>query len=403
MTSMDWKTLIAPSVAMALLNVACASAPMQGPSSSATPYVVPVHAGVTTTSILTVGDSVTKKNKANEHYRMVGIPDGLGAFDNGDGTITVLMNHELAATVGVVRAHGAKGAFVSKWEVRKSDLKVLNGEDLIQTVMLWDAAAGRFVATAGAALQHFCSADLPARSAFFNSKTGLGFSEGRIFMNGEEGAGGRAFAHIVQGRHHGTTFELPSLGRMAWENAVASPYEQDKTVVAGSDDTGPGRIAVYVGMKRDHGIPIEAAGLHGGALYAVSVSGVALENRDTGIASGTPFRLVPSTAPGITLFQRPEDLAWDTVDAKRLYFVTTDRIDTIKDGTGTQMGRSRLWRLNFASIENPEAGGTIDMLLDGSEAGNMFDNITVDGAGHVVLQEDPGNDPHNAKIWKFDP
>jgi len=37
---------------------------------------------------------------------------GLGAFDNGDGTFTVLMNHELGATSGVARAHGGKGAFV---------------------------------------------------------------------------------------------------------------------------------------------------------------------------------------------------------------------------------------------------------------------------------------------------
>jgi hypothetical protein len=39
---------------------------------------------------------------------MVGISDGLGAFDNGDGTFTVLMNHEIANTLGVTRAHGAK-------------------------------------------------------------------------------------------------------------------------------------------------------------------------------------------------------------------------------------------------------------------------------------------------------
>jgi hypothetical protein len=63
---------------------------------------------------------------------MAGIPDGLGAFDNGDGTITVLMNHELAATAGVPRAHGGTGAFVSRWQIRKSDLRVLNGRDLIE-------------------------------------------------------------------------------------------------------------------------------------------------------------------------------------------------------------------------------------------------------------------------------
>ncbi len=61
-----------------------------GPSSSQSPYVIRSQPGVVTKSILTTGDSVGG-------YRMVGIPDGLGAFDNGDGTFTVLMNHELGA------------------------------------------------------------------------------------------------------------------------------------------------------------------------------------------------------------------------------------------------------------------------------------------------------------------
>ena len=76
--------------------------------------------GVVTKSILTVGDSAAG-------YRMVGIPDGLGAFDNGDGTFTVLMNHELGATAGAVRDHGAKGAFVSKWTIDKDSLEVAPG------------------------------------------------------------------------------------------------------------------------------------------------------------------------------------------------------------------------------------------------------------------------------------
>src|SRR5580765_5208661 len=70
----------------------------QGPSSSQTPYLVRTTPGIVTTSVLTTGDSV-------DGYRMAGIPDGLGAFDNGDGTFTVLMNHEIPVTSGVERAH----------------------------------------------------------------------------------------------------------------------------------------------------------------------------------------------------------------------------------------------------------------------------------------------------------
>ncbi|MGH8586093.1 MAG: hypothetical protein ACREWE_07905 [Gammaproteobacteria bacterium] len=65
-------------------------------------------------------------------YRMVGIPDGLGAYDNHDGTFTVVMNHELRKVAGVPRAHGGIGAFVSQWTIRKHDLEVSHGGDLNQ-------------------------------------------------------------------------------------------------------------------------------------------------------------------------------------------------------------------------------------------------------------------------------
>jgi len=107
-----------------------------GPSSSASPYVLRAEPGVVTKSILTVGD-------AAGGYRMVGIPDGLGAFDNGDGTFTLLMNHELAPSLGVTRSHGAKGAFVSRWIIRTSSR--LPGDDLAVL------DCGRHAGTGGAA------------------------------------------------------------------------------------------------------------------------------------------------------------------------------------------------------------------------------------------------------------
>jgi hypothetical protein len=47
--------------------------------------------GVVTEAILTTGDAV----KGRWHYALphVGIPDGLGAFDNHDSTFTLLVNH----------------------------------------------------------------------------------------------------------------------------------------------------------------------------------------------------------------------------------------------------------------------------------------------------------------------
>jgi hypothetical protein len=373
-------TLLAPAAAIAAV----------GPSTSVTPYLTPIDETVEFTSLLTVGDYVRKKNKGNQTYRMAGIPDGLGAFDNGDGTITVLVAHELRNSVGVTRAHGAKGAFVSKWQVRKSDLKVLNGTDLINTVQLWDGA--KYVKSSAVAFNRFCSADLPATTALYNRSTGKGFNEGRIFLNGEETTGGRGFAHMASGRLHGTSYELPAIGKAAWENLLASPYEQDLTIVAGMDDgdLNASKLYFYVGEKQASGSPVELAGLGNGASFEVSIGGYDIESGAEPIPHGYVgnFSLV-DTGTGLN---RVEDGAWDTQNPNRFYFVTT----------ASFTGNSRLWRLTFSDIQNPLAGGTVEVLIDGELSGQkMMDNLAVDGAGDVIIQEDVGNQVHLGKIWKY--
>ncbi|MCR4319174.1 MAG: hypothetical protein NUV74_02415 [Candidatus Brocadiaceae bacterium] len=192
---------------------------------------------------------------------------------------------------------------------------------------------------------------------------------------------------------------------------------QDKTIVIGLDDgEGIGKVLVYIGMKQKTGSPVERAGLHGGTLYGIQIENTPNEDRDTGIAgsaftlfsygdakdlSGTDLQTI-GDANGVTNFLRPEDGAWDIKNPQRFYFVTTDRYDQVKDGVGTQVGRSRLWRLTFNDITQPELGGTIEMLLDGTGPYQMFDNIAVDD-GHVLIQEDPGNQAYNAKIWIYNP
>lgn len=373
---------------------------ISGPSSSASPYIVRSEPGVVTKSILTVGDSVNN-GPGGAPYRLVGIPDGLGAFDNGDGTFTVVMNHELGNTVGAVRAHGAKGAFVSKWTIRKDDLTVLHGEDLIQQIATWNAATSSYSAPAkGVALTRLCSADLPPVSAFYDGSVGY---SGRIFMDGEEsGAEGRAFAHLLDG----TSYELPRLGKFSHENSLANPASGQKTVVVGTDDIAGGQLYVYVGSKTNSGSPVDRAGLTNGSLFGVKVAGYPAESAAGGIPSATPFTLVNlgnvenltgaqleslSVSSGVTGFRRPEDGAWDPSRPNDLYFVTTDSF----------AGKSRLWRLRFVDIANPAAGGTIDMLLDGGEGQKMLDNLTITKRGQILIQEDPGGNDYIAKIWRY--
>ena len=258
-------------VAAALASAAQAEV-RTGPSSSQSPYLVPVQPGVATISILTVGDSVNAKPDGVSPYRFVGTPDGLGAFDNHDGTFTVLVNHELGATAGIARAHGGTGAFVSKWVINKDTFEVVHGEDLIQQAYGWNGSGWSPLTGAKNNLGRLCSADLPDVSAFFDAATGRGTTE-RIFMNGEEnGSEGRAFAHVVTGDYAGRSYDLPWLGRFSWENSVAQPGTGARTVVAGLDDSGNGQVYFYVGTKTDAAHPVEAAGLTHGRLYGLRIA-----------------------------------------------------------------------------------------------------------------------------------
>jgi hypothetical protein len=375
-----------------------------GPNSSQSPYILRSQPGVVTKAILTVGDSVNLKPDGVTPYRMVGIPDGLGAFDNGDGTFTLLMNHELGGTSGVIREHGAQGAFVSKWIIRTEDLAVLSGEDLIQNVQVWTPSGYE---PAVVTFSRFCSADLPELSAFYDSASGLGYN-GRIYMNGEEsGAEGRAFAHLMDG----ASYELPWLGKFSWENSVANPATGISTVVAGLDDSAGGQVYFYVGAKTSSSNPVEAAGLTYGNLFGIKVEGLDSETNSTVLSGPVAFTAYNfgdvssmtgaqleaaskdvSGAFRVTSFQRPEDGAWDPNNPNDFYFVTT----------ASFTGNSRLWRVRFNDPANPAAGGTIEMLLNGTEGQKMMDNITINNRGQVIIQEDPGNQAYLAKIWLYD-
>ena len=379
------------------------SAGSTGPSTTKSPYLIGTSTGVTFTSLFTAGDVVGD-------YTMVGIPDGLGAFDNNDGTFTVIMNHELGATVGASRAHGSQGAFISRWNINKSNLSILSGEDQIKNVYLWENNSykqyNKSNATAKSVFTRFCSGDLALPSAFYNTKTGKG-SKSRIYLNGEEsGAEGRAFAHVITGLENGNTYELPYLGKFSWENAVANPFEQDKTIVAGNDDATPGQVYVYVGEKSKNGSDVEKAGLTKGKLFGIAVSGLLTETSLSIPSDNTAFSMVDlgdvkdstgfqlnrfSTDKGVTTFLRPEDGVWDQNNASDYYFVTTNSITA----------PSRLWKLHFTDIQNPEKGGTISALLSGTEGQKMMDNLTSDNSGHLLLQEDVGNNVHNGKIHQY--
>lgn len=417
-------------LSLGVLFAGHAFAQSTGPSTASTPYVVPSLPGYETISVLTTDntgatpDDVVPKVGGGT-YGLDGIPDGLGAFDNGDGTFTLVMNHELGNTAGVIRAHGASGAYLSKFVIDKNTLQVISGEDLMKQVYGWNVALQQSNATPiTIALNRFCSGDLPAVSAYYNSATDLG-TTARIYMHGEEGgATGWQLATVVTGPDTGKSYilgkfnlvsngsGLPGVG--AWENALACPYPQDKTIVIGNNDGGTGlmtnALSVYVGTKQATGSEVDKAGLTNGTMKFVNVTGNPVEivdntSRATNIVNGTRFTLSGTAS---TTFSRPEDGAWNPLNPKEYYFVTTDRLDQASDGLGAQIGQTRLWRLTFDDLANPDLGGKIDLLINGRTVGgekvNMFDNIAVnEKTGVIMILEDVGGAAHNGKLWDYDP
>jgi hypothetical protein len=340
---------------------------------------------------------------------------------------------------------------VSKWAVRKSDLTVLHGEDLIKTMHTWNPAlqggAGDWEVSNSdvdpARLNRLCSADLAPVSAYYNVASGNGYN-GQIFTDGEEGGtSGRPFGHVVD---TGDSYELtPWLGNMSFENVVARPDSGDSTVTIGLDDgdaTVDQQVYLHLGTKTTTGNPVQRAGLANGKLYGIKVTGIPQtesEKKDWQVGDTFNFELVDASqhagvggatangtvdtleedshTQGVTAFQRPEDGAWDPRNPNDFYFLTTSSFGLLP--TELRTGQTRLWRLRFADPADPNLGGQLTLLVSGpvgtpdspsstgtqsaSAAGpQMLDNITVNDRGEVLMQEDVGNQAYLGGVWLYD-
>ena len=422
-------------VAAASLTIALAapasatSSTSTGPSSATAPYVLPVADGVHIESLLTVGDA----GSASNGYELVGIPDGLGMIRQG-ANLVLYMNQELRDAQGITRRHGETGAFVSRWVIDPETLRVKEGSDLINPgVLYWDYPSGTYV-TSGArwadgTLQdrtfgRFCSGTLSDPGVFYNESTKNGWKGQVYFGNEEDGDNGRSFGVTKEG----DATALPRLGLFSWENTIPAHNQSDTTLVMGQEDgSGAGSQPwVYVGTKQTSGPPVEKAGLTNGDDHVLDAVDPAVTNdaqwRTTyGKGVAGPVTIVDNDwnqtgaaqnadalADGLSL-NRIEDGHWDPSHPNDFYFLTTEGGQNngenptgllYRDGGG-------LWRLRWADIENPDLGATLTLLLDGSElpGGEIGlhkpDNMTIDTHGNLLIQEDPGNVNHIARIVAY--
>jgi Bacterial protein of unknown function (DUF839) len=437
------KAVISIAALLSIAGLACGQA-IQGPSTGQTPYMVPSSAssGVKIISIASNGTGANNgtglvpytndlytnlRTGVASSYRLAGIPDGMGVYrdaaDIANGTFSLLVNHELLDTDSIVRAHGSRGAYVSKWTINAdaNNLAVVGGQDLSTEYNLWNIQSGAYQTFNSAnpmpkysqnntfgvqgwntsnpnrdGIGRLCSADLAPVSAYqFGA---LGTAE-RIFMNGEEiGSGGRAFAHVTTGADAGKSYELPRLGDFSWENSAAAPLAQQKTIVLGTDDSGTGGIYVCVGNKTSIGNVVDRAGLTNGNLYGLAIPDIGLNgtsqpaesrtdvlgNSTTGARESVAFSMYnfgdTTAVPGSTLTPAggsPIAGIQQIGDANAVVnFLRPEDIhwDTVRSNrayfvtTDAFNERTRLYSMDFTDMANPELGGTVSMLADG---GNM--------------------------------
>jgi hypothetical protein len=392
-------------------------------------YVLSKNAAVDIKAIATVGDAVTGT-------MVRGIPDGMGAYDNGRGGITLLSVHEVSTgNAFVLKGKSTTapwGTSITKFTISKNTKAVTNVSSFMQKVNFYNYTTGKYQETpAGAApagvtpgyfdwgISRFCSATYAAAGTF--SYNGVGY-DGGLFLSGEEtGDESRGFAFDEEG----TGYQLPRMGMLSFENIMPSLKPGANTVAIASEDNREGQLYVYAGKKQATGTAIDKAGLTNGDLHVMNIPTIKSDNlfRTTvGKNKKMPAEFVKvdwNTTPsafakdsnekGLTM-ARIEDGHWDPSNPNVFYFVTTesnkDPIATAPNPATPTVTRDggALWRLTFKDAQNPAAGAELEMLLNGGESIYMSkpDNITVTENGkYILIQEDPGNNSLLARIIAY--
>jgi hypothetical protein len=419
-----------------LALVAGGVATMVGTVSAATavkPYVEPVGTNYEVKALFSVDDKVPLLGGSpGAQYRMVGIPDGLGAYPNGDGTSTLYMNHELGFTVlsePVVGGPANRGAIVSTW-ILDEDGDPIAGRRAYDSIYDENTFLGPAPVVGN-------EAEMPSQFARFCSAYLAGPADGFdrwIYLTNEEeaststfdGMGGLSVA-IYDNELH----TLPKLGRYSKENTVVQPRKGKRTVIFSMED-GPAtldnQLYMYVGTKdRSSGASALARnGLDDGSVYVFrsldparnsertftsgSVTGEWVEIPDVEDLTADELEAA-SDAAGAMTFVRPEDAAFNPRNRNELFFDTTGSSSGADDGVN-ELGRLYSLRLHPGNPLKPAtltvvynadtvvaAGGDTAISPDNLAASKKYLMINEDGTTESrAVMAAKGRD---GSIWRF--
>jgi Bacterial protein of unknown function (DUF839) len=445
-------------VLASLIVAACAvvvSATVAGAAIDDTvkPYAIGL-AGYETKRLLSAGDTVPETSNPNLQYQMVGIPDGLGAHENPNGTRTIFMNHELSPFVFPQPPAGqtpspsseplvgrplTRGALVSKLIVDENG-NVLSGDRAYDFMFNENVPHGPAPDESNTtrAFSRFCSGDLAGPEQHgFDRWIYLTNEEDQDPINTFDGKGGLAVAIFDNELH-----TLPRLGRFAWENSVTQPKEGQRTVIMSMED-GPAtltktsensQVYMYVGTKeRGPGETVLGRnGLDNGNLYVLARAGA---NGDAIDASEADFEgtidvtwvnlgnvsdldeaaleAATDAAKGIR-FARPEDGAFNDKNTNEFFFVTTG-------SNGPATDPNKLGRVYSLELDrnDPTRPGKLAVVINadqviaaGGDTAISPDNVDI-SRNYLMINEDGTGAPGGSRgvmaakgrdgsIWRFE-
>jgi hypothetical protein len=430
------KKLVAISAAVSAVALAPTAFAAEVPQ-----YVVSANSAASISILATSGDIIGGKI-------LRGTPDGMGVIKNADGTLTILSNHEMSLSDKTVQASksatGTWGSSVSKLTYNPTTGKISAVENFINSIQYYDYTNGVWTTdytktlpagfaavdsyggdTFSNGLNRFCSSNLVQAGAlsYKEGKKTYGYTGAAYFVAEEGGDTSRAFAFDMSGNG----IQLPKLGVAGYENALTNPASGKTTVVMLNEDNGAtnSQLYMYVGTKQEKGANFaEKAGLTNGQLYTAYVKNTRTDNKFRATykigekvdVSFNPLNtdlaysdFQAQAQAGGTTFSRIEDGEWDPKNPNVYYFLTTE---SNKDPLATAANPAEpttprdggaLWRLTYKDVKNPLKGASLEMLLNGTEAPYLSkpDNLAIDEAGYILLQEDPGANAHVARVLAY--
>ncbi|MFM7651737.1 MAG: choice-of-anchor I family protein [Vulcanococcus sp.] len=398
-------------------------------------------------SLITNGEFTLGLNAADPVFAPTGIFDGQGAYDNGDGTYTLLVNSELGSTSGYGYtlpgvAGALTGARISSLRIDKDadndtsngfQSAVVAGGLAYDSIYLdgLDTPIDQVTDLGAAGFKRFCSANLVEANSF---GSGLGFAD-RLYLVGEEefsGDGGSFFALDVNGR---AIHEVVGFGKGTWESATIIDTGNPDTVAVLLFDDAKAPLYLWVGSKSDapdanflerNGLAASQGTLYTFVPTALAEDGVSpgadssdlftftkanglnqgLNGRWVDLSSlnpnyaqlGAPALRQLAVGAGALQLSRIEDGQVNPLNSRQALFVSTGTQDFNK---GDLYGN--VYTLDFSSVFGANgllnaSGDSVlkvvydgDLLIDPTAGVRNPDNLTFSADGFVYLQEDRAN------------